>query len=50
MSLPFFKIASQIYDENIAKAIWNMEIVSNNLVLEICNIEITVLTSYTAKN
>ena len=30
-SLPYFKIADQIFDGNITPAIRNMEIVSNNL-------------------
>ena len=29
--LPYFKIADQIYDRNIAQAIKNMEMVGNNL-------------------
>ena len=33
-SLPNFEIANQIYDENIAQVIRNMEMVSNNLKSE----------------
>ena len=35
-SLSYFKTANQIYDENVAQAIRNMEIVSNNLKSAMC--------------